>query len=154
MKSGSMLAAVLALGGCGQPEASKPPAPPPAKAAVDPKSAEGAADVVARFATLLQSRRYKEAHRLWSGDTASDSAFAATFSGYRFQGAALGKPGPLEGAAGSIYVEVPLQLFFTTGRDIGSLSGTVTLRRVNDVPGSTDAQRRWHIVKTDLHPAD
>ena len=27
---------------------------------------------------------------------------------------------------------------------------SVTLRRVNDVPGSTDAQRHWHIERIDL----
>ena len=28
-------------------------------------------------------------------------------------------------------------------------SADVILRRVNDVPGSTDAQRRWHIERID-----
>jgi hypothetical protein len=52
----------------------------------------------------------------------------------------------MEGAAGSSYVAVPVRLH---GR---MKDGTpfrrrveVTLRRVNDVPGSTEAQRRWHI---------
>jgi hypothetical protein len=26
-------------------------------------------------------------------------------------------------------------------------SATITMRRVNDVPGSTEAQRRWHIER-------
>jgi hypothetical protein len=30
------------------------------------------------------------------------------------------------------------------------MTGPVTLRRVNDVPGSTEDQRRWHIVKMEL----
>jgi hypothetical protein len=28
-------------------------------------------------------------------------------------------------------------------------TATVTVRRVNDVPGSTEAQRRWHIERID-----
>jgi len=31
-----------------------------------------------------------------------------------------------------------------------NLVGPVTLRRVNDVPGSTEEQRRWHIAKSEL----
>jgi hypothetical protein len=29
----------------------------------------------------------------------------------------------------------------------------VILRRVNDVPGSTEAQRRWHIERIELNAA-
>ena len=29
-------------------------------------------------------------------------------------------------------------------------SADVILRRINDVPGSTEAQRRWHIQRVDL----
>jgi hypothetical protein len=28
--------------------------------------------------------------------------------------------------------------------------GEVVVRRVNDVPGSTEAQRRWHIERIDV----
>jgi hypothetical protein len=58
----------------------------------------------------------------------------------------------MEGAAGSSYIDVPLQL---TGRMKGeevALAGTATLRRVNDVPGSTELQRRWHIYRVELQP--
>lgn len=156
MKKRVLLAVAFAIAGCGRSPTSDapPPAARPAKPAVDPKSPAAAADVVAEFAALLKARRYTQAHRLWSGDSTSDSSFAARFAGYKIEGAAVGEPGTPEGAAGSIYIEVPLQLFFTSGRDIGSLSGTATLRRVNDVPGSSPEQRRWHIVKTDLQPAD
>jgi hypothetical protein len=111
-------------------------------------------DVVAQFANLLKAKRYAEAHRLWSGDTVSDANFAKRFAGYEFEGAAIGKPGRVEGAAGSLYVDVPLRLFFAKGDYSGSLTGKMTLRRVNDVPGSTAEQRRWHIVRADLNPAD
>lgn len=156
MKSMVLLAIAVAITGCSQSDRSKqgPPDAKPSKLTVDPKSPQAAADVVAEYGGLLKARRYTQAHRLWSGDATSDAGFAARFSGYNIEGAAVGAPGAPEGAAGSIYIEVPLQLFFTSGRDMGALSGNVTLRRVSDVPGSSREQRRWHIVKTDLQPAD
>jgi nucleoid-associated protein YgaU len=136
------------------PQAPAAPKPPPSAATADPNSPEAAVDVVGQFANLLKAKRYAEAHRLWSGDTRSDADFAKRFAGYEFEGVAVGKPGRMEGAAGSIYIEVPLQLFIANGDYTGSLTGKMTLRRVNDVPGSTADQRRWHIVKADLRPAD
>ena len=48
-----------------------------------------------------------------------------------------------EGAAGSIFVTMPVVFYQGTKRS----PATVTLRRVNDVDGSTQAQRRWHIER-------
>jgi len=48
-----------------------------------------------------------------------------------------------EGAAGSVYVEVPVRVTAAgVARD-----ATVTLRRGKEVPGSTPDQRRWRIEK-------
>jgi hypothetical protein len=57
----------------------------------------------------------------------------------------------MEGAAGSSYVDIPFRLYgkLTSGGPF-DLAGMVTLRRVNDVPGSSEEQRRWHIYKSDL----
>jgi hypothetical protein len=57
----------------------------------------------------------------------------------------------MEGAAGSIYIEIPVHVTaaLKTG-GTAQLSGTVTFRRVNDVDGSTLAQRTWHIAGIDL----
>lgn len=60
----------------------------------------------------------------------------------------IGEPGPMEGAAGSIFIEVPARVVL----EPESLAGTVTLRRVNDVPGSTEEQRRWRVYRVDLKP--
>ena len=62
----------------------------------------------------------------------------------------IGNLGEPEGAAGSIYVTMPV-IFYgdcTSGQPFRR-SADVILRRVNDVPGSTDAQRRWHIERID-----
>jgi hypothetical protein len=62
----------------------------------------------------------------------------------------VGPAGDQEGAAGSIYLSVPLHV---SGRLDGKRvvrSAMAIVRRVNDVPGSTQAQRRWHIERIDF----
>jgi hypothetical protein len=54
----------------------------------------------------------------------------------------------MEGAAGSSYITVPIVLYGKLASDaVRHRSGSAILRRVNDVPGSTEAQRRWHIER-------
>ena len=120
------------------------------KGPIDPKSAEAAGQVMQSYGALIEQKRFSEAEKLW-GDAASAKAFADRFksaSELHFQ---VGKPGDMEGAAGSIYITVPVVLY---GRLISggklSRSGNATLRRVNDVDGSTEAQRRWHIERIAL----
>ena len=132
----------------GEPEAIQAP--------VDPMGLQAAKQLVETYADLLVKGRFDAAHDYWAGDSLSDAQFADKWRAYgRFKGAAVDDPGLPEGAAGSIYVDVPLQLFGTTrsGHDF-SLSGKLTLRRVNDVPGSTEEQRRWHIHSSELAPVD
>jgi hypothetical protein len=59
----------------------------------------------------------------------------------------------MEGAAGSIYVEVPLQLtgHAKNGEPL-ALAGMASLCRANDGPGSTELQRHWHIYRVVLQP--
>lgn len=70
----------------------------------------------------------------------------ASFAGVKRYTATVGAPGAVEGAAGSLYVIVPVAV---TGEKADGapihIRGVVTLRRVNDVPGSTAEQRQWHI---------
>jgi len=117
---------------------------------IDPKSAEGAGQVMQSYGALLEQKRFAEAAALW-GDAAAAAAFAARFKTATELHAQVGKPGDTEGAAGSIYVTVPFVLY---GREKGggqfSRSGTASLRRVNDVDGATPAQLRWHISQIDF----
>ena len=120
-------------------------------------SAQGAAHVVETYYGLLEAGRYAEAWRLWSdGGRASGMSrdqFAASFARYREYHARIGAPGAIEGAAGSLFVEVPVQVYgrLADGRPFNML-GPVTLRRVNDVPGATAEQRRWHIAESGVRP--
>jgi hypothetical protein len=116
---------------------------------IDPKSAEAAGQVVQHYGALIEQKRFVEARALW-GDPNSATQFESTLQGYSQAHLEIGNPGEMEGAAGSIYITVPVILYGETrSNEPFKCSGAVTLRRVNDVPGSTTEQRRWHISKID-----
>jgi membrane-bound inhibitor of C-type lysozyme len=110
-------------------------------------SAQGAANVVQTYYALVEAGKYAEAGKLRGDGQAGD------FSPYASYHAQIGAPGESEGAAGSIFVDVPVVIYgrYKTGAELHQ-SGKVVLRRVNDVPGSTAAQRRWHIDRIELTP--
>jgi hypothetical protein len=130
---------------------------PLSEAPFTPTSAQGAANVVQTYYALLGEGHYVEAWRLWTqggqGSGMSAEAFAASFGQYASYNANIGGPGEIEGAAGSLFVSVPVVIFGRkkSGEEVHAL-GKATLRRVNDVPGSTPGQRAWHIFKIDLQP--
>jgi hypothetical protein len=124
---------------------------------IDPKSAQGAGQVLQRFGGWLEQRRFAEAYRLWSEDGRAsgrtEAQFAAAYQEYAEIHSEVGTPGEAEGAAGSIYVDIPFRLYgkLKSGEPFNQLS-SVTLRRTNDVPGSTAEQRQWHIYRIDVQP--
>jgi hypothetical protein len=176
MKNLAATALLALLGGCNQAaekepvanESSQPeptpvtnlPAPPVAlpddrtpleepKGPIDPKSAEAAGQVVQHYGALIEQGRWSEANAYW-GDAATAARFRGELAGYSEVHIEIGKPGDSEGAAGSIYITDPV--VFSGKRKSGAVfrrGADVTLRRVNDVPGSTEAQRRWHIERID-----
>ena len=113
-------------------------------------SAQGAADVVQHYFAYLEAGKIAEAYALWSGgspDRPSNlDALKQRQAAYLEYHAQVGAPGQSEGAAGSIYIDVPVQVYGRAkdGKEVHVL-GKVTLRRVNDVPGSTAEQRLWRI---------
>ena len=113
---------------------------------IDPKSAQGAGQVLQRYFAFVESGNSAEANKLWS-----EGAPKLDLSPYKEVHANIGAPGELEGAAGSIYVEIPVQLYGRTvaGREFSS-GGSMILRRVNDVPGSTPEQREWRIYRSEF----
>lgn len=141
----------------GQPGGLPDDRTPISEAPFTPQSAQGAADVVQTYFALIGEKKYAQAWALWgdggkaSGMTAEQ--FAASFDKYAQYHGNVGAPGPMEGAAGSSYVEVPAIAFgrLKTGEQF-NLKGPITLKRVNDVPGSTAEQRRWHIQTSGMKP--
>jgi hypothetical protein len=113
---------------------------PEPKGPIDPKSVEAAGQVVQHYGALIEQGRLDEAAKLWGSGEAAAAFQKTLHPGTHLQ---IGELGPTEGAAGSIYTTVPVVLYGDTFRQ----PANVILRRVNDVPGSTEAQRRWHIER-------
>lgn len=116
---------------------------------IDPASAEAAGQVVQHYGALIEQKRWAEANALW-GDSAAAKMFAAQLVQYSEAHLEIGNPGEPEGAAGSMFVTVPV-IFYGDTKDGQPFrrSADVILRRVNDVPGSTEEQRHWHIQRID-----
>lgn len=164
-----LFAAALVLAGCGKvaenpannpstgENASQTNATPPddrtplaePSGPIDPRSPEAADQVVQSFGALIEQKRWQEAEALWR-DGATARAFTSTLRPYPEVHLEIGAPGDPEGAAGSIYVTMPVVFYGkqSSGTDFRR-AADVILRRVNDVPGSTEAQRRWHIERID-----
>jgi hypothetical protein len=123
------------------------------KGPIDPKSAVAAGQVVQHYGALIEQGRWTESWKLWSNPEAA-RAFDRDWRDDSEVHMEIGKPGDMEGAAGSSYVTVPA-VFYGKTKSGGSFrrGADVILRRVNDVPGSTEAQRRWHIERVELKPA-
>jgi hypothetical protein len=173
MRSVAAAAAALALAACNQTASQQPslntaqpanavseppPISPPAtrpnarnslaepKGPIDPKSVEAAGQVVQKYGALIEQNRFDDAAKLW-GDAQAAAAFAkALRPSTHLENGDLGQT---EGAAGSIYTTVPVFFYGDTFRR----SADIILRRVNDVPGSTAAQRRWHIERIEWKDA-
>jgi hypothetical protein len=118
-------------------------------------SAQGAVRRALEYCDALATRRFGDAYRLWSNDGKASGLtqreFTAKFANVRISDCQFRDPGPIEGAAGSLFVEVPAVIRGTTdaGRPL-RIEGPIVLRRVNDVDGSTAEQRRWHIARAEF----
>lgn len=130
------------------PVPSATPAPNPAyAAALNARRDPGR--VLAAWATAVEARDWASARAFW-GDHGQASgldpkAFALRW-GHLVQPRVTVDPGMSEGAAGSVYYTAPVTIIDGSRR----LTGVVVLRRVNDVPGASAEQLRWHIESTTL----
>jgi len=116
-------------------------------------SVAAAMQVVRNYYAAVSGHDYRAAYATWHGSQ-SYAYFRRGYATTRNVRVTFLKPGQAEGAAGSIYVELPVRVDATlrSGRR-QHFVGSYTLRRVNDVDGSTAAQRRWHIESAHLKPA-
>jgi hypothetical protein len=126
------------------PNARTPLAEP--KGTIDPKTVEAAGQVVQHYGALIEQNRFDEATKLW-GDAGAAAAFAKALRPSTHL--EVGDLGQTEGAAGSIYTTIPVFFYGDTFRR----PADIILRRVNDVPGSTAEQRRWHIERIEWKDA-
>jgi hypothetical protein len=137
------------------PRPLEPPAPgepggladdrtPVSEARFTRQSAQGAANLLQTYYALIEAGKYAEAFRLREpSEGVTLDRFAESFDRFSEHHANVGAPSEPQGAAGSLYVEVPVQLYgrLKDGRPFSN-AGTVTLRRSNSVPGGS---REWRI---------
>ncbi len=163
----AIMIAVGLLGGCSKPrpergnveptfhQQSRNLAPVPRlQPAIDPRSSEAAELLVGGFVNLLNQGRFGDAYMLLGPGALPRAQFETDFASFSNLKVKADAPNDQEGAAGSIYLSIPLTISGRlSGRDV-KRHATAIARRVNDVPGSTEAQRRWHIERIDWNRAD
>ncbi len=164
--------AVLTLGACTQDAQTSPddmasataapvapPAPTPVPAASAPnmpaplvpeseKGEKGARNVLLGFARALENEQFDTAYALLGGSERtgrSQADFVAQWSDLSDISVAI-VGGEMDAGAGSLYynVQATVTAQDNEGRPI-RFEGPITLRRVNDVDGATEAQLRWHL---------
>jgi hypothetical protein len=122
---------------------------------VDETSAAAAVAVIRLYYAHIAAHDYYSAYRLWGDGGRATGKKLATFNrGFPntiSTSVTIGVPHEPEGAAGSTYIEIPVTVRARL-RDgqRQRFAGSYVLRRVNDVPGSPLADRRWHIARADL----
>lgn len=176
----ALIAASLLLACCSPKKAQNAPAAPPPEPAAAPAPAANtapteapaptqtpdtptpadevtpdvAAGIAREYFALVGAKAYPMALALWGSNAPGKDDLAKQYDKYAAFDATVGAPGQPEGAAGSSYIEIPVTASARLkSGGMEKLSGTIVLRRVNDVPGSTAAQRHWHIYSVDLKPA-
>ncbi|MBD2494163.1 hypothetical protein [Nostoc sp. FACHB-280] len=135
---------------------SSPPLTSTTQKPVDTKSLEQQAiQVIHDYYDAIATQDYKKAYLLWDGDGAASKQsfdeFKRGFANTASVAEEIGKPDPTEGAAGSLYIKIPVTVTaVTTNGTPQRFHGSYVLRRVNNVPGSTPKQRSWHIYSANI----
>lgn len=152
MRGAGASIALVTLAACGQPQPGGN-APDAANAEIAPEEApldagalqerEDPARVLGFLATALGEGKWDEAAKAWRRDQGMTGArLKALVNGGDKPIVAFGT-GEAEGAAGSLYYETDVTVIGPDGAVLHN--GTITLRRVNDIPGAEDWQLVWHV---------
>ncbi len=122
----------------------------------DESDVAAAASVIRGYYDAIDSGDYERAYLLW-GDSGRASnqtfdEFRAGFANTESVALTIGQPGQVEGAAGSRFLEIPVEIMAVTRSDsVQRFAGRYVLRRVV-VDGATEAQMRWHLSSATLEP--
>jgi hypothetical protein len=111
--------------------------------------------VVRSYYRAIARRDYEQAYSAWEDNGAAShqslEQFRQGFANTASIAVDIGTPGELNGAAGSIYIEIPVTVTAVTeGGTPQRFRGSYVLRRVNNVPGSTPEQRQWHLYSANI----
>ena len=111
--------------------------------------AKEAVAVLEAYYAAINRRDYERAHRYWSGEgSASGQSLEQFRKGFADTAAVeiqIGTPGRIDPAAGSRYIEIPIEITATTiAGKTQHFRGNYVLRR-SVVDGATAEQRQWRI---------
>lgn len=120
----------------------------------DAPSATEARQVVVDYYDAINARDYRKAYGLWSEDgAASGQSFEHFSGGYdntESVDATVGEAADEEGAAGSRYINVPVELQSRLYNGTTRIyKGRFTLRAVV-ADGATEAQQHWHLASAEM----
>lgn len=139
----------------GTSNSTSPPVSPIQNSVNNQSPEQQAVQLIHDYYDAIARLDYKQAYLAWDGDgSASKQTFEEFGQGFANTVSIVeevGTPGRLEGAAGSLYIEVPVTVTSVSSNGTPQrFRGTYKLRRVNNVPGSTSKQRRWHIYSANI----
>lgn len=120
-------------------------------------SADEAVDVVCRYYTAINAGDYQVAFDQWGESGPPNQTYDDFVDGYdqtEKVTVEVTDDVRVEGAAGSLYATVPVTIRAEL-RDghIQHFFGHYIVHRVNDVPGASAAQLRWHLEGANLRQA-
>ena len=144
----ALISLVAATSGCDPKAATRLPGGPVAKA-------ETPQDLVRAYYKAIDEGDLASAYSAWGqGGVASGKTFAQFKDELaQTKRAVMEIVGPTneEGAAGSIYATVPVVVRVDLKDGTRhNYTGRYVVKRINDVPGATPEQLRWHIESADL----
>ena len=110
--------------------------------------------IVREYYAAIRAHDFLRAYRMWEAsgqrNVRSFAQFEAGFDSTESVDVKPGAPGRVEGAAGSRFVTVPVEIDSRLHNGTRQrFAGTYTLRRV-EVPGASAAQRRWHLYAANI----
>ena len=125
------------------------------QSATSSETQQQAVQVIRDYYRAINRRDYQRAYSIWEGNGAAShqsfEQFKRGFANTASTAVAVGEPGRLEGAAGSVYIDIPVTVTAVTNNGTRQrFRGSYVLRRVNSVPGSTPQQRRWHLYSAHI----
>ncbi|HET7620568.1 MAG TPA: hypothetical protein VFK39_01580 [Gemmatimonadaceae bacterium] len=114
----------------------------------------GALAVLDSYFVAINAHQFHDAYHLWSDDGAASGLtleeFARGYDRTRSTMYRAGRPGRIEGAAGSRYIDIPVTIEAVTTDGVRRhFAGHIVLRRVV-VTGASSEERLWHIYHSSV----
>lgn len=132
-----------------------PPSSPTQSAGNVESDQQAAVQTIQNYYSAINRQDYRQAYLLWDREGAASQQsfeqFKQGFANTASTTVTVGEPGRVEGAAGSLYIEIPVTITAVTENGTQQqFRGSYVLRRVNSVPGSTLEEQQWHLYSAHI----